>query len=74
MPNRVPLQSVVVQRDGNNVVPPIGAVFEFTDKEVAEIEASNPDALSATISVAADDVAATKPAGKGGKKGASEDL
>lgn len=73
MPNRVPLQSVVVQRDGSNVVPPIGAVFEFTDKEVAEIETSNPDALSATISVAADDVA-VKSAGKGGKKAASEDL
>jgi hypothetical protein len=72
MPNRVPLQSVVVQRDGKNVVPPIGAVFEFTDKEVAEIEGSNPDALSATISVAADDVP-TKAAGKG-KKAAPEDL
>lgn len=73
MPNRVPLQSVVVQRDGSNVVPPIGAVFEFTDKEVADIESVNPDALSATISVAADDVPATKSAGKG-KKAATEDL
>lgn len=73
MPNRVPLQSVVVQRDGNNVVPPIGAVFEFTDQEVADIESANPDALSATIAVAADDVPAAKPAGKG-KKAQQDDL
>lgn len=73
MPNLVPLQSVVVQRNGNNVVPPIGAVFEFTDKEVSEIESVNPDALSATIIVAADDAPAAKGAGKG-KKAASEDL
>lgn len=73
MPNRVPLQSVVVQRDGNNVVPPIGAVFEFTEQEVADIESANPDTLSATIAVAADDVPVAKPAGKG-KKAPQDDL
>lgn len=44
---RVPLQSVVVHRDGKAVVPQIGQVFEFTADEVAEIERMNPDALTA---------------------------
>lgn len=44
---RVPMQSVVVHRDGKAVVPAIGQVFEFTADEVADIERMNPDALTA---------------------------
>ncbi len=73
MPNRVPLQSIVVKRNGEAVVPPIGAVFEFTDEEVADIERINPDAISENVSVPADSVAAPSK-GKGKAKGTSDDL
>lgn len=75
MPNRVPLQSIVVKRNDKAVVPPIGAVFEFTDEEVADIERINPDAISENVSVPADSVAApSKDKGKGKAKGGSDDL
>lgn len=51
---RVPLQSVVVMRDGQSVVPPIGQVFEFTADEVAQLERMNPDAISAQATVDAE--------------------
>lgn len=44
---RVPQQSVVVHRDGKQIVPPIGQPFEFTAAELAEIESINPDAITA---------------------------
>lgn len=77
MPNRVPLQSVVVDRDGKRIVPPIGSVFEFTDAEIEQIEKVNPEALSDRAVVSADTVEApaVKKAGKAGKKtGESDDL
>lgn len=67
MPKRVPLQSVVVKRDGASTIPMIGQPFEFTEQEVAEIEATNPDALTAEVVV---DMA--KEEKKSSKKG--EDL
>lgn len=50
---RVPMQSVVVVRDGKSTVPPIGQPFDFTAEEIAQIEKMNPDAISdrATVSV-----------------------
>lgn len=73
MPNRVPLQSVVVQRDGQAVTPPIGAVFNFTAEEVADIERSNPAAISEKASVDADEVEVKSvKGGKGGTKKAEE--
>lgn len=45
--SRVPQQSVVVYRAGNQIVPPIGQPFEFTSEELADIERINPDAVTA---------------------------
>jgi len=56
---RVPQQSVVVYRDGKQVVPPIGVVFDFTADEVAEIERMNPAAITANAVV---DLSAKAPA------------
>ncbi len=46
MPKRVPQQSVVVVRDKASVSPPLGLPFEFTQDEIDQINAANPDALS----------------------------
>lgn len=43
---RTPMQSVVVMRDGKSMSPPIGKPFDFTEDEVAQLEATNPDAIS----------------------------
>ncbi len=48
---RVPLQSITVVRDKKSFVPPIGEAFDFTDDEVAQIEAMNPDAIGEVASV-----------------------
>lgn len=73
MPKRVPLQSIVVQRDGANTCPPIGHPFEFTAAEIEQIEAINPAALTseATVDLAKSD-APTK--GKAGKSAEGGDL
>lgn len=51
MPIRVPLQSVVVLRNKQSVTPPLDKPFEFTDDEIAQIEAVNPAALSDVVTV-----------------------
>ncbi len=70
MPNRVPLQSIVVQRDGASMCPPIGHPFDFTAEEVASIEKMNPGALTAeaTVDLSKSDSKATgkKAGGEGG--------
>lgn len=70
---RVPLQSIVVQRDGKSFTPPIGQPFDFTKEEVDQIERMAPEAISteAVVDVTAVE-AESKPAGKG--KGATGDL
>lgn len=45
--SRVPQQTVVVHRDGKQVVPPIGQPFDFTAEELSDIERMNPDAVTA---------------------------
>jgi hypothetical protein len=49
MPQRTPLQSVVVFRNKERVEPEIGKPFDFTDEEVEHIDAANPAALSDVI-------------------------
>lgn len=61
---RVPLQSVVVHRDGQPFVPPIGQVFEFTADEVEQLERMNPDAVSAQVTMDAEAAPAPVPAAK----------
>lgn len=48
---RVPLQSITVMRDKKTFNPPIGEPFDFTDEEVEQVMAMNPDALSEVASV-----------------------
>ena len=45
MPIRVPLQTVIVQRNGANFAPPLGKPFTFTADEVRDIDAVNPNAI-----------------------------
>lgn len=62
MPKRVPLQSIVVQRDVNgtrtNFTPPIGEAFEFSADEIKFLEKHNPQAIGKQATV---DVVDEKP-------------
>jgi len=49
MPIRVPHHTVRVRRDGKNITPKIGVPFEFTDEEVAEVQALHPHALRRAV-------------------------
>lgn len=45
MPKRVPVQTVILHRDGKQFAPPLGKAFDFTAEELADINAVNPDAV-----------------------------
>lgn len=45
MPKRIPHQSIVLYRDGKQVRPDIGKPFDFTQDELDDIKATNPDAI-----------------------------
>ena len=59
---RVPLQSIIVQREGKMVRPPIGKSFKFSDEEMADIMRMNPKALGKVETVEIDDNADKKAA------------
>jgi hypothetical protein len=66
---RTAKQSVVVVRDGKAVTPTIGEAFDFTDEEVEQITAMNPDALSAEVVInLTKDEAPVFASAAGGKK------
>lgn len=71
--SRVPVQSVVVVRNGSFVTPALDKPFGFTEQEIADIEASNPAAIrEPVVEKAAEPV---KPAAKTtGKAKADEGL
>jgi hypothetical protein len=46
--SRVPRCTVVIVRDGKQVVPEVGKAFDFTAQEVADIEKSSVKALYPT--------------------------
>lgn len=77
MPKKVPLIAVTVFRDGKGKELPIGRPADFTEDEVAEIEAMVPGSLRdpivevAAASVSADPAPAVKAAA--GKKAAKDD-
>lgn len=48
---RVPLQSITVVRDKKAFTPPIGEPFDFTNEEVEQVMAMNPDAISEVAEV-----------------------
>lgn len=45
MAKRVPLQTIIVYRDGKQCVPRIGDPFDFTKEEIEQIKSVAPDAL-----------------------------
>lgn len=65
MPKRTAVQTITVVRDGKTVTPTIGKPFNFTEDEIEQIEAMNPDAISTKIEVEVEDdpepAAAVKP-------------
>lgn len=49
MPKRIVKAPVLVNRDGKRFTPRINEVFDFTDKELKEINALNPKAVERII-------------------------
>lgn len=49
MPKRIPLQTIILQRDGEKVVPQLNKPFDFTDAELASVTRLNPDAIGKII-------------------------
>ena len=47
--SRVPVQSIVVVRDGKQVTPDLDKPFNFTAQEVEDIERVNPSAMRKPI-------------------------
>lgn len=37
MPTLVPLQSIIVRRRGDRVIPPVGLAYEFSDEEAKDL-------------------------------------
>lgn len=60
MPKRIPLQTVVLWRDGQQVVPPINRAFDFTKEELETIEKLNPSAIGKIVNGDANDTLVTK--------------
>lgn len=49
MPKRVPVNTIILKRDGKNFVPPIGKPFDFTQDELNDITAVMPNAVRKII-------------------------
>lgn len=49
MPQRIPSHTIILQREGVDVKPPIGKAFNFTDAEIKQIEKLDKEALSKVI-------------------------
>lgn len=49
MPKRIVKAPVLVNRDGKAFTPRLGEVFDFTDKELKEINALKPDAIERIV-------------------------
>lgn len=45
MPKRIPLNTIILQRDGQKVVPPLNKPFDFTAEELKMIASLSPDAI-----------------------------
>ncbi|MEN9925546.1 MAG: hypothetical protein RL268_1672 [Pseudomonadota bacterium] len=71
MPQMIPLQTIVLHRDGKPVVPTIGKPFPFTDDEVAELGSALRAPVNETPAPAA--APASAPAAKVGKGGKGEE-
>lgn len=71
MPKFVPVQGVIVHREGKSVVAPLDKPFDFTDAEVADILAMQPGAIREVIVESAPDAPV---AAAGRRKAAASDL
>lgn len=49
MPKRIVLQTVVLWREGAQVVPPINRAFDFTAEELKTVESLNPAAIGKIV-------------------------
>ena len=49
MPKRKVVQTVIVYRDGQRIKPTIGEIFDFQQKELDQIMAINPDAVTRPV-------------------------
>lgn len=58
MPKRVPVQTIILHRDGKQFSPEIGKAFDFTADELADIVSVNPEAVRKPV--IEDDSAAEK--------------
>jgi len=57
----IPVQGVVVHRDGKSFSPEIGKPFEFSDDEANDIAAMNPGAVRSPVNEGGDEAPASKP-------------
>ena len=62
MPKKVPLISVTVFRNNKPVALPVGKPFDFTEEEVAEVEAMQPGGLRDPIVEVASATVSAPPA------------
>lgn len=68
----IPVQGVVVHRNGKSISPPLNEPFEFTDGEADDIGKMNPNAVRAPINEGGDEAPAKAPApAAAGKKAAA---
>lgn len=70
MPKRIPVESVIVNRDGKRFRPPIGKLFDFTAEELADIKLVNPGAVRTAETT--EEVVAPTEAEKQAKREADE--
>ena len=55
MPKRIPVNTIMLHREGKPLVPDIGKVFDFTAEELADINAVNPDAVRKPVNEGTDE-------------------
>lgn len=55
MPQRKVVQTVVLLRDGERIVPQVGKPFNFTAEELKRIEEVNPDAVAKIVDPGTDE-------------------
>lgn len=73
MAKRIPVQTVVVVRDGKRVTPEIGKPYNFTDAEIADFDRLSPGAVRKPTNEAGDEAPAEKkPAAKAADKKAAD--
>lgn len=68
MPKKIPVHTIVVQRDGKTVIPAVGKPFDFTDAEIADVRAVDPKAFRDLVNEEVD-----TPAPKAKAKGPKAD-